>query len=46
MQKALDKILPAILSDEVQTALTRNMMVREAMADYGIGLLVDFDDEV
>lgn len=46
MQKALDKILPAILSDETQTTSTRNIMVREAMADYSSGLLVDFDDEI
>ena len=46
VQKALDKILPEILSDEIQTTLTRNVMVREAIANYSSGLLVDFDDKV
>ena len=46
VQKALDKILPVILSDEIQTTSTRKMMVREAMANYSSGLLVDFDDEI
>ena len=46
VQKALDKILPAILSDEIQTTLTRDMLVREAMISYSSGLLVDFDDEI
>ena len=46
VQKALDKILPAILSDEIQTALTRTTMLREAIANYNSELLVDFDDEI
>ena len=47
VQKALDKILLAILSDEIQTTSTKNMMVQEVMANYSSsGLLVDFDDEI
>ena len=46
VQKVLDKILPAILSDEIQTTMIRNMILREAMANYDSGLLVDFDDEI
>lgn len=43
LQKALDKILPLILSDDVQTSSTPDIVLRELNRDYGSQLLLDFE---
>ena len=43
VQKALDKILPLILSDDVRTSSTPDIVLRELNRDYGSQLLLDFE---
>ena len=44
LQAALDKILPMILSDSVQSSMTPEILVRENFLDYNSELLVNLDE--
>ena len=43
IQRALDKILPAILSDDIQSSSIPDMALRESNRDYESQLLLDFE---
>ena len=43
LQKALDKVLPVILSDEVQDSMTPEVLLHDPSEDYGSELLIELD---
>ena len=45
VQKALDKILPIILTDEVQQSVTPDVILQDQSLEYSSEFLVEFEDE-
>ena len=43
LHEALDKILPVILSDEVQNSMTPEVLLHDPIAGYGSELLIELD---